>query len=100
LPQASVCISNFPFSVSKNILEHLLQGNFEYLITLQRLNWCGADRADLFRELRPSAYVLPDRPSFTGGSTDSIEYCWWVFDGEGALHILNDTPLKERQSTQ
>jgi hypothetical protein len=97
LPKASVCISNYPFSVSKEILEHLLRGEYEYLITLQRVNWCAGPRAALFRELRPSLYVLPDRPSFTGGPTDSIEYGWWVFDGKGKLSILNNTSLEERK---
>jgi hypothetical protein len=97
LPKAAVCISNFPFSISKEILEHLLHGDFEYLITLQRVNWCAGPRAALFRELKPSLYVLPDRPSFTGGATDSIEYGFWVFNGEGSLSILANTPLKERQ---
>jgi hypothetical protein len=97
MPMASVCISNYPFGVSKEILEHLLHGDFEHLITLQRVNWCAGPRAALFRELKPSLYVLPDRPSFTGGSTDSIEYGFWHFDGEGKLSILNNTPLKERQ---
>jgi hypothetical protein len=91
-PKASVCITNPPFSIAKEMVEHLRRGDFTQLIMLQRLNWCGAERADLFRELRPSVYVLPDRPSFTGGGSDSIEYGWWVFDGEGKLRILNDTP--------
>jgi hypothetical protein len=92
-PKASVCITNPPFSIAKEMVEHLLRhGDFKYLIMLQRLNWCGAERADLFRELKPSVYVLPDRPSFTGGGADSIEYGWWVFDGEGKLRILDDTP--------
>jgi hypothetical protein len=97
LPKASVCISNFPFSISKEILVHLLRGEFDYLITLQRVNWCAGPRARLFRELKPSLYVLPDRPSFTGGPTDSIEYGWWVFDGQSRLSILNNTPLEERK---
>jgi hypothetical protein len=97
LPKASVCISNPPFSIAQPILEHLLHGDFEHLIFLQRVNWCAGPRAALFRELRPSLYVLPDRPSFTGGSTDSTEYGFWHFDGEGKLRILNNTPLRERQ---
>ena len=97
LPKASVCISNYPFGIAQPILEHLLKGDFEYLITLQRVNWCAGPRAALFRELKPSLYVLPDRPSFTGGATDSIEYGFWCFDGEGKLNILANTPLRERQ---
>jgi hypothetical protein len=97
VPSASVCISNPPFSIAQPILEHLLKGDFEHLIFLQRVNWCAGPRAALFREIQPSLYVLPDRPSFTGGSTDSIEYGWWVFDAEGKLSILNNTPLRERQ---
>jgi hypothetical protein len=97
MPMASVCITNPPFSIAQPILEHLLHGDFEHLIFLQRVNWCAGPRAALFREMQPSLYVLPDRPSFTGGSTDSIEYGWWVFDAEGKLNILNNTPLRERQ---
>jgi len=95
LPQADVCITNPPFTIAQEILEHLI-GRYEHLIFLQRVNWCAGPRADLFRKLKPSLYVLPNRPSFTGGSTDSIEYGWWIFDGKGQISILNDTPIKER----
>jgi len=95
LPQADVCITNPPFTIAQEILEHLA-GRYEHLIFLQRVNWCAGPRADLFRKLKPSLYVLPNRPSFIGGSTDSIEYGWWVFDGKGQISILNNTPIKER----
>lgn len=97
----AVAMTNPPFTPSLQILESILLGR-ALVIFLQRLNWAAGPRRDLFRKLKPSAYVLPDRPSFidtyeaetpnklTPG-TDSIEYAWFVFDGRGEFHVLADT---------
>lgn len=96
LPDARVCITNPPFGIAQQVMEKLL-GRYEHLIFLQRVNWLAGPRADLFRKIRPSLYVLPNRPSFVNGTTDSTEYGWFVFDGRGEIKILNDTPVFERK---
>lgn len=101
-----VSITNPPFSVSEEILRHLLAVLPRTLhIFLQRTNWAEGPRAQLFREIKPSVYLLPQRPSFkdvvtidekTGkarkSSTDATSYSWFVFDGLGKFDILDDTP--------
>lgn len=109
-----VIITNPPFNVAEEILRHMLTlGGL--VIFLQRLNWCGGPRAELFEQLKPSVYVLPDRPSFkettkikvdkkTGKKKkvttgqDSIEYAWYVFDGKGQFCMLSKTPAVVRST--
>jgi hypothetical protein len=50
---------------------------------LLRLNFLGSQRRAAFHRSFPSdVYVLPRRPSFTGGGTDATEYCWMVWGAE------------------
>ena len=103
-----VSISNPPFTPSLEILAQMLP-LAETVIFLQRLNWAAGPRRELFRSIKPSVYVLPDRPSFVDmydeetpsvlkAQTDSIEYAWFVFDGRGAFGILADTPAEVRRA--
>lgn len=91
-----VNITNPPFSIAQEILEACLKTG-ALVVFLQRLNWCAGPRAELFRKLKPSVYVIPDRISFTDGGSDSIEYGWFVFDGKGQFEILDNTPLEIRR---
>lgn len=93
----SVIITNPPFSIAQEILERCLMVESALTIFLQRLNWCAGPRAELFRKLKPSVFVLPNRPSFNGKGTDSIEYAWFVFDGKGTFQMLAETPLEIRR---
>jgi hypothetical protein len=53
----------------------------------------------------PDIYVIPNRPSFTGGKTDSIEYAWFVWskyndygkNSSGKIVILETTPANIRK---
>lgn len=69
------------------------------VVMLLRLNWIASQKRHAFiREHPPDVYVLPNRPSFTGRGTDSIEYAWFVWgQGGGRLSVLNLTPLEERR---
>lgn len=60
---ANVIITNPPFSVAQEILENCLKSS-ALTVFLQRLNWCAGPRAELFRRIEPSVYVLPNRPGF------------------------------------
>lgn len=69
---------------------------------LLRLNFLGTEgRSAFMREHAPDVYVLPNRPSFTGTKTDSIEYVWFVWPGarrrrSGKMQVLDVTAASVR----
>jgi hypothetical protein len=94
-----VSISNPPFSIAMDIIEaSMVQANVT--IMLLRVNFLGsAERQPWFLKHKPDVYLLPNRPSFIGGKTDSIEYAWFVWgltDG-GHFYHLALTPKEERR---
>jgi hypothetical protein len=101
--------TNPPFGLSLEILETMLRASWALPVFLQRINWAVGPRADLLREIKPSVYVLPDRPSFCDmydeeapeelrAQTDATEYAWFCFDGRGEFRILGDTPMHIRRT--
>ena len=97
-PHATVALTNPPFILAEQFLRKLLD-EADWVVLLLRLNWIGATRAPLMRKLPPDIYVLPNRPSFTNGGTDSIEYAWMVWGPGvgGRWKMLADTPLADRR---
>jgi len=70
---------------------------------LLRLGFLASDdRLALYTDIgAPDVYVLPNRPSFTGGGTDSADYGWFVWPRrvrrtEGRLVVLDGTPKEIR----
>lgn len=62
---------------------------------LLRLNWlAGQARAQFHRQRPCNVYVLPKRPSFTSGGTDSCDYAWmiWRAQSAGRWSILEVEP--------
>jgi hypothetical protein len=50
------------------------------VFALLRVGFMGSlKRADLWRDHPADVYVLPRRPSFTGGRTDSCDYAWFAW---------------------
>lgn len=108
----AVIITNPPFNISEEILRHLNRvAPHAIVVILQRANWFECSRAELFRELKPSIYALPQRPSFRDvitfdpktkknrvSSTDATAYAWFVFDGLGRFVMLEDTPDEVRKA--
>ena len=101
----AVSISNPPFSLAQEFIEHSL-AFAPWVIHLLRLNYLGSEKRNaFFRENMPDVYVVPDRISFTGdGKSDSIEYAWFVWRpllarSSGELRVLATTPLEERRTT-
>lgn len=96
-------ITNPPFSLAEQFIRHsrALYPRAD-LVFLLRLNFAGsAGRLRLWRDIgMPDVYVLPNRPSFTGGKTDSCEYAWfrWPSDARsrGEFLVLNETSRRER----
>lgn len=100
-----VIITNPPFSLAHEYIEHAWAWSPQILVLLLRLNFLASEgRAAFLRTHPPDVYVLPNRPSFTGdGSTDSIEYAWFVWHPtapsrvSGRLQVLAVTPRAERR---
>jgi len=98
----SVIITNPPYSIAMEFIEKALSLKPEKLVLLLRTNFIGSEtRADFLRHNMPDTYVLPNRPSFAFGGSDSCEYGWAVWhkvpQSEGKIKMLNTTPLNERK---
>ncbi len=100
----AVCITNPPFSLAMEFIEHSLKFSPYYVIHLLRLNFLGTEKRNkFFQSNMPDVYVVPDRISFTGdGNADSIEYMWAVWGPErgrrvGKIEVLNTTPVEQRR---
>lgn len=95
-------IANPPYSIALEFIEAALsmrksQGVVAFLL---RINFLGSqERADWHRAHPCKLYVLPRRPSFTGGGTDATEYAWFVW-GEGheagTWEILDVEPTERK----
>lgn len=99
-----VAITNPPFALAHAYIEKLFELQVPYIALLLRLNFLGtAGRATFLRRHPPDVFVLPDRASFVGGTTDSIEYAWFVWKPGvrrdcGEIRVLATTPLAERRA--
>lgn len=101
-----VIITNPPFSLAMPIIEHAFTFHPRYVVMLLRLNFlASASRAAFMRSRMPDVYVLPNRPSFTGGATDSIEYAWFIWSAykmrnggsTGRIKVLATTNQEDRK---
>ncbi len=74
----------------------------DVVVFLLRINFlASADRAEYMRSHTPSIYVLPNRPSFTGGGGDATEYAWFVWGlGPALVHVLPSTPKMIRRASE
>ena len=106
LKEYDVIITNPPFSKALEFIKKSIELEPEYVCMLLRLNFMGSgERSDFLRQYTPDIYVLPNRPSFNGKGTDSIEYAWFIWDrsksfgsgGSGKIKILKDTDVKIRK---
>jgi 16S rRNA A1518/A1519 N6-dimethyltransferase RsmA/KsgA/DIM1 with predicted DNA glycosylase/AP lyase activity len=68
-----VALGNPPFSLALEFVQESLD-LADTVVMLLRLNFLASStRAEFMRSWIPDVYVLPNRPSFTGKGTDSIE---------------------------
>jgi hypothetical protein len=98
-----VVLANPPFTSAMEFVQESLR-RASTVVMLLRLNFLATGkRSEFMRTHCPDVYVLPDRPSFTGKGTDSIEYGWFVWKqgdaprGSGHLSVLASTPAYERR---
>lgn len=97
-PWASVCLTNPPYSLAMEFVQHAMK-HAHVVAMLLRLNFLGSEgRAEFFRAHPPSVYVLPNRPSFVNGRTDACEYAWfvWGLHPTPEIRVLATTPKSER----
>lgn len=94
-------VTNPPFALAMDFVEasfELMKPDGECAMLL-RLNWLASmKRARFLQAHCPDVYVLPRRPSFTGGGTDATDYGWFVWRGTairetGQLRVLPITEL-------
>lgn len=82
-----VVLGNPLFNLALEVIQHALTMS-SVVCMLLRINFLASQkRAAWMREHTPSIYVLPKRPSFTGGKTDACEYAWFCW-GLGSSHIV------------
>lgn len=91
-----VAITNPPFRLAQEFIDACL-GCADTVVMLLRLNYLASKaRWGFMSTHTPDVYVLPNRPSFTGGGTDSIEYAWFVWGreprSEGRVKVLGLRP--------
>ncbi|MCY1031625.1 hypothetical protein OV207_09190 [Corallococcus sp. BB11-1] len=95
-------ITNPPYLDAMEFVARCLELS-HHVAMLLRLNFLASNKRNTFmREHCPDVYVLPDRPSFTGKGTDSIEYAWFVWDSgarrqAGKIQVLPTTASVERR---
>ncbi len=89
--QDQVVITNPPYNQALEFVQGAMKDG-KIVVMLLRLNWlAGQARNAFLREHTPSIYVLPKRPSFTGGKTDSCEYAWfvWGLEETPTVHVID-----------
>lgn len=92
-----VAITNPPYSHAMEIIEACWP-LADRIVMLLRLNFLGsAERHSWISKHTPDVYVLPNRPSFVHGRTDSCEYAWMVWTpndqrDRGLISVLGLTP--------
>lgn len=96
-----LCITNPPFDLALPIIEHAMT-MADIVAMLLRVNFVGSQKRSEWHRDHPSDLgVLDCRPSFKeDGSTDSIEYGWFIwdaFEGGGRWFIIPCANFKPKR---
>ena len=96
-------VTNPPYSLAEEFIRHsrALCPHADLVFLLRLAFLASAKRLPLWEDVGiPDVCVLPNRPSFTGGGTDSADYAWFVWPREkrahGTVGVLAKTPKAER----
>jgi hypothetical protein len=97
-----VIITNPPYSRAQEFAEKSLS-LARHTAMLLRINYLASETRNAFMRCHtPDVYLLPHRPSFVKGKTDSCEYAWLVWgptaQTSGTVRILATTPLDVRKA--
>lgn len=97
--RADVVLTNPPYLLAREFVDACLP-LAPHVVMLLRLNFLGSEERRAWWESRPlpDLYVLPNRPSFANGKTDSCEYAWfhWHAQSTGRYRLLASSPAKDR----
>lgn len=86
-------LTNPPYALAQAFVEACEKIVKEAAIFLLRINFLGSqDRHSFTVRTRPSLFILPNRPCFTGWGSDATEYAWFAYDGIGVWYMLALTP--------
>lgn len=104
-PKVDVIITNPPYSlVGDFIISSLMAA--DHVAMLLRLSFIASDkRASFLKRNMPDIYIIPNRPNFGPGVSDSTEYAWFVWHkgakrAESTVRILEDTSSMERKISE
>jgi hypothetical protein len=100
---AEAVITNPPYCMAEEFLRHSRAcfPGAELVFLLRIAFFASAGRLPLWRDIgTPDLFVLPNRPSFIWGGTDSADYGWFRWPVEkrdqGVVRVLSETPKTER----
>lgn len=108
-----VIITNPPFLLAEEFLRKSMRMAKRTAFLLRLNFWGSMERYPFFKRYPADTYILPQRPIFALNKhgkpgTDSIEYCWYLFDHEskyepgnkrnGRINVLGLTPSAERKA--
>ena len=110
-PSVVAVVTNPPYSLAEEFVRKSreLYQNAELVFLLRLAFLASEKRLQLWRDIgTPDVYVLPNRPSFTGGGTDSADYAWFHWPKAwtdkscgpqcfGNIRVLASTPASERR---
>lgn len=104
VPRFDLALGNPPYSIALEFVQSCLLVA-RHVCLLLRVGFLeSTERNAWIRANTPDLYILPNRPAFRHGSTDSCVYAWhwWGARGrvgvhEGRVVVLADTPLAERK---
>lgn len=87
----STIITNPPFSIADEIIEHCfeLADDRTEVIMLLRLGWLEPEKRRSFwqKHHNVSLITLANRPSFTGNGTDFAAYGWFIWNKRGQFML-------------
>lgn len=95
-------LTNPPYRLAREVLIRSLELAPQVCLLL-RMGFLESEaRYELLSKNVPDLYVLPNRPSFAFGGTDSSTYAWMVWrrrpQRQGIVRMLALTPLSERRA--
>lgn len=101
--RVSVVIGNPPYVLAQEFIDRAMElfPNAWIAFLLRIPFMASQERAAFMRSRCPDVYVLPNRPEFFKGGSDSTDYAWFVWHGatpaiRGRISVLASTPVEER----
>ena len=95
-------VTNPPYSLAEKFIRHArkLCPHADLVFLLRLAFLASAKRLPLWQDVGiPDVYVLPNRPSFTGGGTDSADYAWFVWRKDGNLGDTGELRILAEERT-